>query len=647
MSTQQTPDRNADREYPDHEPPVGTRAHADLKSHSGKTPRNKKNWDKRTRRRHSVATGAFAVGKKSNEVFDSDVDSAREDEQAETPEQQQDQQQPQDQNQEQEQQRPQDQDQDKNQGQEQTPSSDPEADSTQESPVVANVDAEPEAESTADHPRESQAPQDIAPEPAPQERQRARSLDELVSTFDDDFYDSLDISGNSDTISDSAESSDAERVREIDIVTAESNDSGQTGELDIVAEVDSIASEERQAEEAIAEPDSKASAAKLGALVAAAELETEASAAELDALFAATELDAPTAPVPQSAPQSTSKSIHDKPAARSTSRSWKARRHAQDRSKTKEPTPAETPAGTKAQAKAPRKQPKSDHASTRKQPSAETQSTPRKQSAHEPTLGKQPAPEPTPRKQRPRQKYLQSPTLKQAFRNLFKLNGGAAWRATCWPIVIFFLLFGLLSLAVVDAFPAVDTFNATINAAIHSLRGTLDAPIIILTTIGDFLPMAGLCLVVCLVLALAKRWDSLAFFATNVVLAIICIQALKLIFAVPRPGDETLVPIPGSFSFPSAHSFCSLIVLGMLGLLIFRALYRRNVSRNAAMIPGIILVIFALLIGISRIYVGVHWPSDVLGGWLLAGLWLSFAGALYTVGARQPSSSGPKRKDLR
>lgn len=36
---------------------------------------------------------------------------------------------------------------------------------------------------------------------------------------------------------------------------------------------------------------------------------------------------------------------------------------------------------------------------------------------------------------------------------------------------------------------------------------------------------------------------------------------------------------------------------------------------------GIILVIFAILIGISRIYVGVHWPANVLGGWLLAGMW--------------------------
>lgn len=239
-------------------------------------------------------------------------------------------------------------------------------------------------------------------------------------------------------------------------------------------------------------------------------------------------------------------------------------------------------------------------------------------------------------KQRQRQqRYLKSSSFKQAFRNLLKLNAGTAWREMRVPIVTFFVLFSLLALAVADALPAIDAFNAAIISAVHSLRGVLDTFVVTLTTIGDFLPMAGLCLVVCLILYLAKKWDSLAFFIVNVVLAIVCVQVLKLIFAVPRPTAETLVPLPQSFSFPSAHSFCSLIVFGMIGLLIYRALIRRGISDRAARIPGIILIVFAILVGISRIYVGVHWPSDVLGGWLLAGTWLSYVGALYTAGARQ------------
>ena len=249
-------------------------------------------------------------------------------------------------------------------------------------------------------------------------------------------------------------------------------------------------------------------------------------------------------------------------------------------------------------------------------------------------------PKPTKRKKPvPRYRYIKSLSLEQAFRNLLRLDAGEAWRATRIPLVAFFLCFALLALAVVDQAPAIDSFNATINALVQGARGALDSFFVTITMLGDLLPMTALCLVICAILAIARKWDSLAFFATNVILAVVCVQALKFIFAVPRPGAETLVPIPGSFSFPSAHSFCSLIVFGMIGLLIFRALNRKGVPYNVAIVPGIIFVIFAILIGISRIYVGVHWPSDVLGGWLLAGMWLPFASALYTVGARKVALS--------
>ena len=285
------------------------------------------------------------------------------------------------------------------------------------------------------------------------------------------------------------------------------------------------------------------------------------------------------------------------------------------------PAPTPTPAPAPAPEPTKREKPKPAPESTSK-----PAPTPAAAARQKPTKRKKPA---------PRYRYIKSPSLEQAFRNLLRLDAGAAWCATRIPLVAFFLCFALLALAIADQAPAIDSFNATINALVHGTRGMLDGFFVTITTLGDLLPMTALCLIVCAILVIARKWDSLAFFATNVLLAVVCVQALKFIFAVPRPGTETLVPIPGSFSFPSAHSFCSLIVLGMIGLLIFRALNRKGVPYNVAIVPGIILVIFAILIGISRIYVGVHWPSDVLGGWLLAGMWLPFASALYTVGARK------------
>ena len=304
-----------------------------------------------------------------------------------------------------------------------------------------------------------------------------------------------------------------------------------------------------------------------------------------------------------------------------------------------------TPAPAPAPAPEPVERPKP---TKREKPAPESTPTPIERPKPTKCEKPKPAPEPKPtpaaaarqkptkrKKAAPRYRYIKSPSLEQAFRNLLRLDAGAAWRATRIPLVAFFLCFALLALAIADQAPAIDSFNATINALVHGTRGMLDGFFVTITTLGDLLPMTALCLIVCAILVIARKWDSLAFFATNVLLAVVCVQALKFIFAVPRPGAETLVPIPGSFSFPSAHSFCSLIVLGMIGLLIFRALNRKGVPYNVAIVPGIILVIFAILIGISRIYVGVHWPSDVLGGWLLAGMWLPFASALYTVGARK------------
>ena len=289
------------------------------------------------------------------------------------------------------------------------------------------------------------------------------------------------------------------------------------------------------------------------------------------------------------------------------------------------PTPAPTPAPAPEPVERP-KPTKREKLKPAPESTSKPTPTPAAAARQKPTKRKKPA---------PRYRYIKSPSLEQAFRNLLRLDAGAAWRATRIPLVAFFLCFALLALAIADQAPAIDSFNATINALVHGTRGMLDGFFVTITTLGDLLPMTALCLIVCAILAIARKWDSLAFFATNVILAVVCVQALKFIFAVPRPGAETLVPIPGSFSFPSAHSFCSLIVLGMIGLLIFRALNRKGVPYNVAIVPGIILVIFAILIGISRIYVGVHWPSDVLGGWLLAGMWLPFASALYTVGARK------------
>lgn len=93
---------------------------------------------------------------------------------------------------------------------------------------------------------------------------------------------------------------------------------------------------------------------------------------------------------------------------------------------------------------------------------------------------------------------------------------------------------------------------------------------------------------------------------------------LKATFARPRPQIfEWRVPYAGLSSFPSGHSMTSMIVYGTLAYLVIRLEASRRLRRVTFLIVGIVV----LLVGISRIYLGVHYPSDVLAGYMIGFAW--------------------------
>ncbi len=86
--------------------------------------------------------------------------------------------------------------------------------------------------------------------------------------------------------------------------------------------------------------------------------------------------------------------------------------------------------------------------------------------------------------------------------------------------------------------------------------------------------------------------------------------ALKQVFAAPRPDLLAHLDIVHSYSFPSGHAAGNMIFFGALALLTGR----RSVHGAAAALIG--------LIGVSRVWLGVHWPSDVVAGWVEGLGWL-------------------------
>ena len=100
---------------------------------------------------------------------------------------------------------------------------------------------------------------------------------------------------------------------------------------------------------------------------------------------------------------------------------------------------------------------------------------------------------------------------------------------------------------------------------------------------------------------------------TNLGIVTILNQIIKFIMQRPRPTEFRLIEETG-YSFPSGHSMVSLAFYGYLIYLIYKYINNKHLKRTLI----IILSILICVIGVSRIYLGVHYTSDVLGGFLIS-----------------------------
>jgi membrane protein DedA with SNARE-associated domain/membrane-associated phospholipid phosphatase len=180
-------------------------------------------------------------------------------------------------------------------------------------------------------------------------------------------------------------------------------------------------------------------------------------------------------------------------------------------------------------------------------------------------------------------------------------------------------LFGGVAEDVLTGDPLV-RFDRALAAYLHaSATPPLTAFFLAVTALGSLEVIAPLGLLVAGFLGLRQRWLLLGAWLLGLTGSVVLDQLLKQLFARPRPVFEHPLVLETSYAFPSGHAMVSLVAYGVLAY--FAVLALRTWRARTAVVLGTALLV--LLIGFSRLYLGVHYFSDVVAGFAAGGVWLS------------------------
>ena len=130
----------------------------------------------------------------------------------------------------------------------------------------------------------------------------------------------------------------------------------------------------------------------------------------------------------------------------------------------------------------------------------------------------------------------------------------------------------------------------------------------VITNLGS----AGVIIAITVILFIKNR-KKYKILLLDLLIIVIFNQFLKLIIARPRPSNFMLIK-QGGYSFPSGHSMVGMAFYGLLIYISYKEIKNKYVKIAICSLLSILII----LIGVSRIYLGVHYPSDVIAGFSLA-----------------------------
>lgn len=141
-----------------------------------------------------------------------------------------------------------------------------------------------------------------------------------------------------------------------------------------------------------------------------------------------------------------------------------------------------------------------------------------------------------------------------------------------------------------------------------------------ITALGGYAVLTLFCAIAVVYLLIQRQKASAALVVVSGLGGTALNNILKWGFERPRPDLVAHLTEVSTLSFPSGHAMLSAVIYLTLGVLLAR-------SQNTKALRGYVMavaILLTLLVGISRIYLGVHWPTDVLAGWCMGGAWAIF-----------------------
>lgn len=151
------------------------------------------------------------------------------------------------------------------------------------------------------------------------------------------------------------------------------------------------------------------------------------------------------------------------------------------------------------------------------------------------------------------------------------------------------------------------------------------------TVLGDTLVLTIVTALVCAgLLWRGHRRDALLIALTGVGASMVTFTGKRLVGRSRPPAVDRLAYEP-SLSYPSGHSLGTMAVVGILAVTLIPRLHRAA-ARIAAAAAA---VIYVAAVGLSRIYLGVHWPTDVLAGWSIGALWVMACVSVFAYAKRR------------